>query len=456
VYPADFTFGGFPLTWVRTFTASGNKGAWKTLQQSNIAFKHGDGFVLWVDPVNNPSQGLNSLNNIHELPYFENHNSDAFPAHTYNPVNKKSTFKSFPTPNQSYDVDRNTTSAYQLAEGSFNKSYEVADGFALVGNPFMAALDFDLFSAAANSSAINPTYYVWINSVNGDGTGAYGHYSSGIGDIGNLIAPLQGFIVDSKTQGSVSLHFNESMASANSNAKLRSSANNNNTLSILARNPVMEVRTFIAKREGGQDEYGNMDARKLMNDISSVPEIYTLKPYQGKTVAAAINIIENDNQLIPVGLATSYSGNITLSFTGMDNYNANLTLIDIVANKEIDLTGLDSYNYVFDYTPKMVNGKPAACEDRFFIRISKSVTGLEESIAGKVIVYESNGLIQVISTASNPIKEVAVYDLQGMLVYKANARNEISHTVNMNRPAGVYVVTVVSEKNSDNVKIVTR
>jgi len=77
-----------------------------------------------------------------------------------------------------------------------------------------------------------------------------------------------------------------------------------------------------------------------------------------------------------------------------------------------------------------------------------------ETEAGKVNVFESNGFIRIVSGASNPIKEVAVYDLQGMLIYKANAINEISHTVERNLSAGVYVVKVVSEKNAENVKII--
>jgi hypothetical protein len=171
-----------------------------------------------------------------------------------------------------------------------------------------------------------------------------------------------------------------------------------------------------------------------------------------------INVINTDDLLIPVGLATSFLGNITLSFSGMDNYDANLTLIDVSMDKEINLTGLAFCEYTFDYTPrKKANGEPEVCEDRFFIRISKSVTDIPQTlVAGKVNVYESNGFIRVVSDASNPIKETVVYDLQGVAIYKAASVNAISHTVDKNLPAGAYIVKVVCEKSIENVKVIKK
>jgi len=69
-------------------------------------------------------------------------------------------------------------------------------------------------------------------------------------------------------------------------------------------------------------------------------------------------------------------------------------------------------------------------------------------------VFESNGLIQVISGAANPIKEVAVYDLQGALIYGTNNIDAVLHTVERTLFTGVYVVKVVTEKSTEFVKFV--
>jgi hypothetical protein len=62
-------------------------------------------------------------------------------------------------------------------------------------------------------------------------------------------------------------------------------------------------------------------------------------------------------------------------------------------------------------------------------------------------------MIQVTSYASNPVREVSVYNLQGALIYKSGSINALSHTVKLNLPAGVYIVNVIAEKNNENVKL---
>jgi len=270
--------------------------------------------------------------------------------------------------------------------------------------------------------------------------------------LNEYIAPLQGFIVE-RTFVHSTLQFYEWMTTVDKDVKLHSTASKDNKLDIVARNPVAGVRTFIAKREGGQKEFGNLDARKLINKISNVPEIYTLKEYNGGKIAAGVNIINNDDLLIPLGLATNYTGNIKFTFTGMDNYDAKLSFLDTDTDTEINLTG-SSQEITVNFTPGKINGEDAACEDRFFIRISKTNTGLKEIIAGNVNVFKSNELIHVISSSENPIKEVAVYSLQGTLLYKTTSVNSVSHTIKKSWAAGAYIVRVISEKGVDNVKIV--
>ena len=58
------------------------------------------------------------------------------------------------------------------------------------------------------------------------------------------------------------------------------------------------------------------------------------------------------------------------------------------------------------------------------------------------------------SGTSNQIKEIEIYNLQGMLIYREASINVISYTVNRKLPAGAYIVKVISEKNTDNVKII--
>ena len=472
-YPGDFTFGGYPQTWVQTFQFSEGIGSWVTLRKSANAFSAGDGFVVWLNKDDNPdypsdpAKGLKLLNNIRELPFFQRHDPNSpeyylyhavHQAHDYDSGTKESTFynvekvaNDFERDNtQSYTVDRTDAAAYQIAGANVSKPLDfVNDYFALAGNPYMAVLDLDALYQA-NQDVINGNYHVWVN----DSYKSYSATEGAFGNMGNLldeyIAPLQGFIVEkSENATSDQLNFTEDMTTVDNTTLLRSSVKDTgNKLIIDAVNPAATIRTIIVKRDYGQDEFGNKDSRNISNGISNIPEIYTLKPSNGSMIATGVNIINKDDLLVPVGLATSYAGEIKLSFSGMDTYDARISFIDADANREIDLTGLASFNYAFDY-----NGKATACEDRFFIRISKTATGMTEPVVEKVNVFESNGLIHVVSGASNLIKEVTVYSLQGALIYKESSLHAISHTVERKFPNGVYIVNVVSEKSSDNFKL---
>jgi len=498
VYPGDFTFGGYPQTWVRTFTTSTEgsitEGVWTTLHDSGTPFSSGDGFVIWLNADDNTSypqdanKGLQALQNggMWELPSFQHYMAGSPDINLYQAVNQAQTYVSSGTDTgtstfcnvvnsggqyvpgaTSYTANRDA-SAYQLAGATVEKTLsflsndEAGGSFALTGNPYMAALDFDaLYANAANASVIKPCYQIWTDNGTTKGYVAYTQtgYSGLITDhsLTNYIAPLQAFLVENSGSSTAApLQFTEGMTSVNTAAALRSSGVEGNKLDIIARNPVAGVLTFIAKRDGGQDEFGNMDARKIINGVTDVPEIYTLKPYNGNSIAVGANVINTGDLLIPVGLATSYTGDITLSFSGMDSYDANLSLVDAATNSEIDLTGLASYDYTVNYTPKTVNGTATATEDRLFIRISKTVTGLTGTAIEKANVYESNGFIQAVSGASNPIKEVEVYNQQGALIYKNSSINAISYTVDRNLPVGAYIVKVISEKSADNVKIIVR
>ena len=475
-YLGDFTFGGYPVTWPRTFEmrpgeGSTTKGTWVTARGNTTPFTYGDGFVLWVDEDNSSvDKGLKLLHGIRELPFFHHHAAGSPDKELYDKVHQShdyvsgtSTFYNYildgseyvRKESENYTVSR-TGSAYQLAGGNiidkelnFGTNSQAGDGvFALAGNPYMAVLDYKkLYNG--NSNTIKDSYQVWtgVGYTVYTPEGTSGAVVEGIQD--QLIAPLQSFIVEKRETGNTSLRFNETMTTVNRSVVLRSSTGNGNKLDIVASNPAAKVRTFIAKREGGKDTFGDLDSRKMISETGKVPEIYTLKPYKNGMIAAGSNIIDSDNMLIPVGLATSYKGEITLSFSGMDTYDDHLSLIDAEANKTFNLTGLAS----FDYIVKM-NGKTSVCEDRFFIRISKTETGLAQEEAAKMNVYRANGLIHIVSGASNLIKEVVLYNLQGVLLHRETAIDAVSHTMNGSWPKGTYIVKVVSEKNIDNVKLI--
>jgi hypothetical protein len=490
-YPGDFAFGGYPKTWVRQFTVSNVNGvlhsSWETSQASTTPFGVGSGFIIWLEAEQHGSdnRGLERSGGILELPFFDNPSVHSEVHHThdyvsgvngdivgvttvYNHKVGSGAYAYDRNPDQTYKIYRKK-SAYKLAGASVNETLTFAQhatgytpDFALVGNPYMASLDFDLLQAA-NATKIKPNYQVWTGK--GEGAGYSGYNSEGAfgivvsNTLNKYIAPLQAFIVE-KAVGydAGGLAFNISMTATGAGS-LRSPANNTDKLDIVASNEVAAVRTFIAKREGGQDEFGNLDSRKLLNSISNVPEIYTLKPSGNNQVSVGANIIHNDNLLIPVGLATSYTGDITFTFTGMDTYQATINLLDLAENKEMDLTGLSSYEYVFRHEPVQQDGQTQSSEDRFFIRFAPAApttpTGLSGVVSESVVVYNKEGRVHVVSGTSNRLKQVSVYNLQGALQQVAHAINSPSYTTRQ-LASGIYIVKIVSEQSTQNVKLIVK
>ena len=94
-------------------------------------------------------------------------------------------------------------------------------------------------------------------------------------------------------------------------------------------------------------------------------------------------------------------------------------------------------------------GYTATCE----VEVREPGSGMTDIFTEKVNVHTSHGQISIASGASNPIKEVCIYNLQGVLLYRASAINSFSHTVACHWPAGLYILIVVSEKTTGHVKL---
>ncbi|MDR2825100.1 MAG: hypothetical protein LBB41_07885, partial [Prevotellaceae bacterium] len=241
-----------------------------------------------------------------------------------------------------------------------------------------------------------------------------------------------------------------------STSQLRASENVADKLEITASYGNKAVRTLVANREGGSSTFGDKDSRKLMLGISSVPEIYTVKESENGKVGVGVNVINTDNLLIPIALATSYEGEISLGFKGMDTYNAQITLIDRAENnKRILLTG-NLYEYKFNYIPKKINDRIVADEDRFVLELAPAnVTGLNAT-AEQTLVYSKDKTIHLVNSSACSIKQVFVYNTQGCLVYANKNIVASSYKIDANNLPEICIVKIVTDKGVKNVKVLVK
>lgn len=328
-------------------------------------------------------------------------------------------------------------------------NYGSGSYFALVGNPFMTSIDFDALYNANNDKILS-NYQVWTGSgfTGYNKSGTFGQITVASG-LNKYIAPLQAFFVERNGTATGSLSFNLStMQATGLSAGLRTATNPENKLDITASNKTASVLTFIANRTDGQS------ARKLMNGFTDIPDVYTLA--DDATTALGANIINTDYITIPIGLATSYKGDMSLTFSGMDSYNATIKFVDVDEKEEIDLTGENSYQYDFYYTPTNANNDTIANESRFYIALTPLViTDVDAISEESTLIYAKDKAIYAISSSGNLIQQVIVFDAQGRNLYNGANLNVPAFSVNTLQfgATDIYIVKVITEKGVKTVKV---
>jgi hypothetical protein len=480
LYAGDFTFGGYPGMDMKLFQAEGNRTVWNRITGLGQSFSAGDGFIVWLtsDPIGKGEKGLILSKGILELPYFDNANvpANVHWTHTYNDADTKSTFKAWKEENGSIVENENTpetvvfrnNEAYRLAEREVTKSLDSGqDLFATAGNPYMSSIDFaNLFNYDANKTLIGGSYQIWVGPGGALG-GSYAGYNvfadASFGRVGvNLnryIAPMQSFIVERHNAGApATLAFDLATVGVNGvSPGLRSAAPQGDKLNIVASTAQAGIRTVIVSHQEGGESFGSADSRKLLDEINSNPEVYTLKSRaNNEQVATAVNVLGEitGETLVPLAISTTYKGELSFTFTGMDTYNARISLLDTETNTETDLTDKEQYEYRFNYLPEQSGEKIVANENRFFIRLNKSLTGIEEIASEAVRIYAPYpGTLQVVST--HPLRQVRVYNLQGSVVYNTSAIQTNTQKVE-NLAAGVYIVKVVSGNTVTTEKVIVK
>jgi len=390
--------------------------------------------------------GIQKTNGILELPSFSDTTSlYAQRTQVYNNISNESTF--YYVYDGIYNMEsfnklsgNNITHLREPNNGNYRFTPEIFNGstwnfekvithpvsdlndgdYFLVGNPFMSSIDIVAF-CRDNISSIYPTIYIW----NGSDFNTYKvNTSSGevtMNDdpvISPLISPLQGFILQYTGVGDVVFNVENisTVRSAHSSFNMRSGKEmvEENVLRIKAENNNAVSYAVIGYKEGSSvDYYNNEDARKIFSPYNHVPEVYSL----AGEIPTAINFINNNKDIIvPLGIKTEQTGEIRLTFTGMDNYfhASKIELIDAMENKTIDLTGRTSYTYSFNNMEKGIqNG-------RFSLRIGSSITSLP-NINGSddLNVYSDSKGIYVVS--STPVQKLEIYDLHGRKLYENNS-----------------------------------
>ena len=318
----------------------------------------------------------------------------------------------------------------------------------LVGNPYMSAIDMVQF-LKNNSTSLYPWFRFWNGKDFIDCTLDADAITSADGSDMNYIVPLQGFFLTYTGSGTVNFDVKtvSTVIPVRGSLSLRSdqATKEENIIRIKAENSYSASYAIIEYKEGASNGYApREDVRKLFSPDYNVPSIYSL---EGGT-PVDINFINSaGNIVVPLGIKTNQTGEIKLTFTGMDHYfkASKIELIDALANKTVDLTGKPSYTYSFNNTEKGISN------GRFSLRISTSVTALTDVDAKeRANVYGNSKGIYVVS--SEPVQKLEVYDLTGRKLYESHS-NASYYPLQNNHGNAPLIVKVTTNNSVKTAKI---
>ncbi len=306
-------------------------------------------------------------------------------------------------------------------------------GWNLLGNPYTAAIDWDLLT---KSASVDGAVYVVRAS-----DGAYISWNGSAGDLtGGIIPAMQGYFV--KTTAASQSVTMEAADEVHATGTYYKTGNAENTLVVKVTGEKGESNAYIQFREDATKTFDHaIDAYKLFG-YSKAPQIYT---NDGENIYS-INCLPLNikDYVLPLAVKTNYPGDYTLDFTGIDNLAVNdlkVKLTDLKLNTTVTISEGDTYAYTTS------EGDDA---NRFELEFY-SVTGINNPSAlhQNINIYASNSSVVIRNLENKNLNgQVSVLNLLGQVVYTQQLSSNSMQTLNTGLHAGVYIVRLSLDDNS--------
>lgn len=325
----------------------------------------------------------------------------------------------------------------------------------LVGNPFICGLDMNKFMEE-NKDKIETKY--WMLTANGqtasikDETSPSSQWITINADTpakNGVLASGQGFFVKTKddyNNSDLELTFTASMMTSAraTQSQLRTLSHNPNvsrrrTLRIRANRGSHVSEALIVKDTAATNAFDAHEDMEAIyhNTLADFPMVYTIAGKQ----AAMVNRRKSMYR-IPVGVQSKSDAPTLLTFSGMNEFNETLSLLDDLTGEVIPLTlaGKDSVKVE-------VAGNTAG---RYFILTSEKPAPEDEQTDIKPIVEVIGNKVHISANASHVLTYVHIVDAAGRTVY---TMNPYLPSLSVKLPAGIYVIDVRTESQSTTAKV---
>jgi hypothetical protein len=337
-------------------------------------------------------------------------------------------------------VNNNTIAPLTL----YNNNQPYTLGFNLVGNPYPSPVDWDL-SAGWTRTNIDDAVYYFDAGITNQYTGTYSSYINGVssdGIAGSVIAAMQGFFV----------HVSNGTYPVTATLSVNNDARVNNLIPDFHREPAPVTAPLLRLTAGLADKRNiadpvvvyfdktatrafepEMDALKLMNTDSLVPNLYALSSNAKRLSICAWPAMEDSLDVIPLGLETKQSGWVTFNATSMERIpvGKHIYLHDAKTGLRQDLSIDPQYRLLLD---------AGEYENRFSL-----VFGSQPSVpaaTGKFNAYSAGSkLYAYLSEVPDGRCDVTVTNMSGQVILRKQLYSNGNHELGSQFSGGVYVVS---------------
>jgi hypothetical protein len=261
---------------------------------------------------------------------------------------------------------------------------------------------------------------------------------------------MQSFIIKATDPATVKVHVTSVATDAGNKLRSGTLGSSRKKLEILATRGEERNKALLLYEPGKSNGYDADDVRKLLFASPTNPALD--RPLAVYTVSndkkgLDINIFGSMEDDIPIGIRTSVPGNITLKFSGMEEYGQPIFLHDRQTGAAINLSLQDEYTF-------NKAGSEIYLENRLYLTFrSATETGMGTVAPAKarIAVKSSASGIEIVSQDGTVIQRLLITDMQGRKVVDRQV-SAPEYTARVS--AGIYLVRATTGQGVENRKVI--
>ncbi len=348
--------------------------------------------------------------------------------------------------------------SYSASLSNNNRTYSL--GFNFVGNPYPSPIDWNAASGWTKSNIDNGLYFFDATGAADQYSGNYTSYVAGVSSGGstNIIPSMQGFFVH-VANGSFpvtgSLGMTNSVRTVDFTQGFKAG--------VIDPRTILRFTASLDGMNGKPDAFviyfdplasllfeGDKDALKLMNTDINMPNLYAISPDVQKLSIDGMPAPDSKTT-IPLGIQIYQDGYVNFSASDISKLSSNqhiyLTDSETLTLQDLKKTALYRvYLKAGEYTQR-------------FALVFSPVEISQAANSGVKLFTLSQSADVILVNMNLPVDgqgDLRVTNMQGQTIYQKAVTGFETVQINSNLSSGVYLVTVISGKNSDSEKILIR